>query len=181
MPTENGTSEIEEREGEKPEESSETTTVESFDKWIEGQPESVKTLIATHISGLKSALESERGQRKDLNRKLGELRDKAKAGENVEAELNKVRDDLSKATARAHFYEKAPSDVSNPQLALVAADQAGLIEDDGSCDWKEMRKRFPELFRKAVPKGDAGTGVTSPTKDVRSMNAFIRRAAGRGP
>ena len=78
MPTESGTSEIEEREGEKPEESSETTTVESFDKWIEGQPESVKTLIATHISGLKSALESERGQRKDLNRKLGELRDKAK-------------------------------------------------------------------------------------------------------
>ena len=47
----------------------------TFDKWIGTQAEPIKTLITEHEKGLKSALESERTSRQDLE---GQLRDMAK-------------------------------------------------------------------------------------------------------
>ena len=50
-----------------------TETPESFEKWLVDQPETVKELFDSHIDGLKSALDSERSGRKELEKQLKNL------------------------------------------------------------------------------------------------------------
>lgn len=152
----------------------------TFDSWFESQPEEIKGLIDTNVLGLKSALDSERNERKALTKQLSELKGKAEKGSELEQQLNSLSAQLESQAAKATFYESAPADVANMKLAWMAA-QDGYIGKGGAVDWNGLKNTYPELFRKqAAPPANAGNGRNQEGGNQQSMNNFIRKAAGRG-
>jgi hypothetical protein len=157
----------------------------SWDDWLKEQPEPVKALLDGHTSGLKSALDSERTAKKDLEKKLRDAAKHATDGSELQKELQKVANDLAEAQARADFFEAAAAaEVTNPRLAYIAARDAGLMDDKRGADFGKLKQQFPELFKKPVtPAGNAGSGTggsaPAPTGNA-AANFAIRRAAGRG-
>lgn len=155
----------------------------TFDAWLGSQDDQIKGLIDTHVTGLKSALDSERNERKGLTRQLNELRGKAEKGSELETQLTQLSAQLESQSAKAQFYESAPGDVANMKLAWTAAQQDGLIRD-GKADWDGLRRSYPELFRSnsqaaKPPAGNAGSGRGQQNGSLQNMNSFIRQAAGR--
>ena len=150
----------------------------TFESWIEAQPEDIKTLVTTHTSGLKSALDSERENRKTLEKQLRDLAKKAEAGSEYQKTLTEQADKLQTLERQGSFYDKAHSaGVRNLKLAYLAAEQAELVSDKGDCDFAKLKTQYPELFLVAPPaNAGAGTNTQPPTFN---MDALIRRAAGR--
>jgi hypothetical protein len=157
-----------------------TTPIETFEDWLAAQDEKVKTLYATHTSGLQSALKSERDARSQLEKQMRDLAKKADKGSELEAALTKQADQLSALEKQAAFQDKAhAAGVRNLKLAFLAAAQAGLVNDRGDCDFAKLKTEYPELFLSAPAPANAGNGTgTKPTTGV-TMNDFILRAAGR--
>lgn len=156
---------------------------QTFDSWYAGQGAEIKGLIDSHVTGLRSALESERTERKALNKQIAEIRGKAEKGSELEAQLGALHGQLETLNLKTAFYESAPGDLANPRLAYLAATEAGhLNAKTGAVDWPAMRTAFPELFqrRPAPPPANGGQGQgQGGNTTVPNMNAFIRRAAGR--
>lgn len=153
----------------------------TFDSWIGGQDDTIKGLIDSHVSGLKSALDSERNERKSLTKQIAELKGKAEKGSELEQQLNSLTAQLDASNAKQTFYESAPADVANMRLAWMAAQEGGYIGKGGAVDWNGMKTAYPELFRKQItPPANAGNGRGQDGNNQPNMNAFIRRAAGRG-
>ena len=151
----------------------------TFDSWFESQPEEIKGLVDSSVSGLKSALESERNERKSLAKQLSELKGKAEKGSELEQQLNTLSSQLEAQAAKATFYESAPADVANMKLAWMAA-QDGHTDKKGNVDWQSLRTAYPELFRKqTTPPANAGNGRGQEGGNQPNMNSFIRQAAGR--
>lgn len=169
----------------KPEPKGEEQTVEgetlTFDGWVKDQPEEIRTLLDGHTKGLKSALDSERENRKGLEKQLRELSKKVEAGSELEKQLSDLADQQSSANRRAEFYEAAHREgVTNLKLAFTVAVQDELFNKKGEIDFPEMRKSYPELFGKAVTaNANAGAGTGQPPTPKKNMNDFIRKAAGR--
>lgn len=152
----------------------------NFDSWLGSQDEKIKGLIDGHVTGLKSALENERNERKTLTKQIAELRGKAEKGSELEQQLNALTAQLDAQATKANFYESAPADVANMRLAWMAA-QDGYINAKGQVDWSGLKTAFPELFRKiATPPANAGNGRGQQGNSQANMNDFIRRASGRG-
>lgn len=155
----------------------------SFETWVEGQTDEVKALLDNHTQGLKSALESERGSRKDLEKQVRDLAGKAEKGSEAQAELNKLADGLAESDRRAGFYEAAhTAGVSNLKLAYTVAVQDEMFDRHGEPNFEELKRAYPELFGGkpgGTPPGNAGTGTGSAQPQTVGMNDFIRRAAGR--
>ena len=150
----------------------------TFDDFIAAQPDDVKTLYTTHTAGLKSALDSERGARKDLEKQLRDLAKQAEAGSTAQKQLTEQADRLQALEKQTSFFDRAHSaGVRNLKLAYLAAQQAGLIDDKGEADFTKLRTVYPELFFQA-PTANAGNG-TSETRTANNINDAIRRAAGR--
>jgi hypothetical protein len=158
-------------------------TPPSFDSWLGSQDETVKGLISSHTAGLKSALESERGTRKEQEKQLRELAAKAEKGSEAETQLTALADKLAANDKRVTAYETlSAAGCSNLKLAWLAATEAGLVDGQGNISIEKLRTQFPELFRSTVgapPKGNAGTGAGQTGASGKSMNDFIRAAAGR--
>ena len=156
----------------------------SFEAWLGQQDETVKGLITSHTTGLKSALDSERESRKGLERQLREAAAKAEKGSEAQAQLTKLADDLGTATKRADFYEVASAaGCSNLKLAWLAVQQdADLMDSRGTVRVEALKAAYPELFKTGTPapKGHAGSGAGQGGAPQKDMNAFIRSAAGRG-
>lgn len=151
----------------------------TFDSWFESQPEEIKGLIDSSVAGLKSALDSERNERKSLAKQLSELKGKAEKGSELEQQLNTLSAQLESQAAKAAFYESAPADVANMKLAWMAA-QDGHTNAKGVVDWNSLRTAYPELFRKqTTPPANAGNGRGQDGGNQPNMNSFIRQAAGR--
>lgn len=154
-------------------------TPATFDSWLGNQDETVRTLIDTHVSGLKTALASEREQRKELAK---ELKRAAKgASDEVQTQLEDLSSRLEKYELQVQFYEvAAAAGVSNPKLAYLAAREGGFIDKDGDVKMDAFRAEYPELFKKTVPPSNAGAGTDQGAPGAeKDMNAFIRRSAGR--
>ena len=152
----------------------------TFDSWFESQPEEIKGLIDSNVSGLKSALDSERNERKALAKQIADLKGKAEKGSELEQQLNALNAQLEATSAKQAFYESAPADVGNLKLAWMAA-QDGHTDKKGNVDWNSLRSAYPELFRKqTTPPANAGNGRGQEGGNQQSMNSFIRKAAGRG-
>jgi hypothetical protein len=154
----------------------------TFESWLGSQDETVKGLIDGHIKGLKSALESERAQRSDLARQLRDVTAKAEKGSELEKALMEVSTQLEAAERRAAFYEEAGRPeigCLNPKAAFALAQAEDLFDKRGRVDWEALKANAPELFRPRVPQGNAGLGTSGPPPAHKSMNDFIRRAAGR--
>lgn len=153
-----------------------------FDKWFESQADDIKSLVNSHIQGLKTALDSERESRKSFEKQVRDLATKVEAGSEAQKQLTALADQVGILERRQSFYDEAHSQgVSNLKLAYLAASDAGLIDDKGRVNWEQLKKSFPQLFGAAVitPKGNAGDGTSVPPGGKASMNTIIRRAAGQ--
>jgi hypothetical protein len=155
-----------------------TTDAKDFESWLDGQDDKVKELYQTHTSGLKSALEKERGERKDLSDQLKELLPKAEKGSELEKQLTETVGKLEAAEKRASFVEQA----IKPEIGCVnvkAAYALALADDffdkTGSPNWEDIKKAAPELFRKPGST-DGGAGNTSQLRD--DLVTATKRAAG---
>jgi hypothetical protein len=152
----------------------------TFDSWYEKQDEAIRTLIDTHIIGLKTALTSEREQRKTFEAQLREAAKKAEKGSEMEAALTAMAEKAADAERQARFYEVAgAAGITNLRLAWIVAKEAGLIDRQGIVNMEALKSQFPELFRgPAAGKGNAGAGIGQTGGPKPDMNAFIRRSAG---
>lgn len=164
-----------------PQNTEQTTQAENvtFEGWLSAQDETVKSLYTTHTNGLKSALSSEREANQAAQKQLRDLAKRADKGSELEAALTKQADDLSALEKQSAFKDRAhTAGVRNLKLAFLAANQAGLVNDKGECDFSKLRAEYPELFL-APPPGNGGNGTNSAQGAGSTMNDLIRRGAGR--
>ncbi len=148
----------------------------TFDGWYSSLEETHKGMIDDHVGGLKSALTDERNQRKELSRKLKEASGQMEAGSAARASLETMTASLDEATQRADFYAAAAAaGVRNLKLAYIAAKTDNLLDDLGG-----LKTAYPEMFGATrPPAGNAGAGAGQDGAPAKSMNNFIRTAAGR--
>jgi len=154
-----------------------------YETWIGEQPEEVRTLLENHTQGLRSALQNERESRRDLERQLRELAQQAEQGSEAQNRLTQMADQVAESERRADFYEQAQAaGVSNLRLAYTVAVSDEMFDRRGNVNFQRMKEQYPELFGAArrAGQGNAGDGTTNNQPPARSMNDFIRRAAGRG-
>lgn len=159
--------------------------LQTFEQYIEAQPEKVKSLYEKHVTGLKGALESERSNRRKLSDQLKELTPKVEKGSELESKLAETVRLLEEAeqrsaelNKRAMFAEQAiRPDVgcSNIKACYALAVSENLFTDKGEPKWAELRSIAPELFRSMNKQTDGGAQKPAVTNDI---NAAIRRAAG---
>lgn len=161
-----------------------TTAAVTFETVYGGLPPEQRSVIDTHIGGLKSALKDERDGRKALEKQLRDLSKQAEEGSVLRTQLDKLAEDQATTTAKATFFEQAhEAQVRNLRLAWLAAQEYGLVDaKSGEADFAKLRQQAPELFTpKPVPSANAGNGARQGgVTDGKSMNDFIRTAAGRG-
>lgn len=162
----------------------EAKTFESFDSFLANQPDDVKALYEANVSGLKSALESERDSRKKLTEQVKSLLPQVEKGSELERKLAETAKLLSEAeqreaeiSKRAKFAEEAirPGvNCVNIKAAYAFAKAENLFSEQGEPDWKKLKELAPELFRNA-PVTKAGASGKTAGDDI---NAALRRAAG---
>jgi len=154
----------------------------TWETFLQQQPENVKTLFDVHVTGLKSALQSERDQHKDLAKQLREATEKLEKGSDARKELEALGGRLEIAEQRAAFYEDAAKPeigCVNAKLAWLAAQEIEAFDRRGNVNWESLKKAFPELFRTGG-SGNAGSGTGGTgTPGGSGMNEMIRRAAGK--
>lgn len=152
----------------------------TFEAWSETLTAEQKGLIETHVKGLKSALESERGSRKDLEKQLRDLAKKAEKDSEAQAELTNLADQVKSENRRATFYEDAhAAGVCNLKLAYIVATTEELFDKQDKVDFNEMKKAYPELFGPAKEtKANAGSGTRDQQPSTFNMDAHIRQKAG---
>ena len=150
----------------------------TFDDFLAAQPEGIRALADGYAGGLKTALASEREQRKDLAKQLRDATAKAEAGSAMAKTLEEISGKLDATEKRAAFFESATTaQCANPRAAFLVAQAEGLFKKSGEPDWAALQAVAPELFRKPG-QANAGAGTTAaPAKS--SMNDFIRRSTGR--
>lgn len=158
-------------------------TPSSWEKYLEGQSEEVRGLYETNVSGLKSALQSERDQREDLAGQLREATGALDEGDSEAREaLERITGELEEAQQRADFFAEAARPergCSNPRLAFLAAQDSELFDRRGNVNWETLQKNAPELFgEKKTPPSNAGSGTGGELPEDFDMNAAIRAAAG---
>lgn len=154
-------------------------TFETFDAFIEKQDTKVKELYEKHTSGLKSALEKERDEKRDLSKQLKDLLPKAEKGSELEKQLSETLTKFEAAERRASFAEdaiKPEIGCVNIKAAYALAVADNLFDRQGKPDWMEIKRVAPELFRKAGSTDGGAGGKSEPINDI---NAAIRKAAGR--
>jgi len=154
-----------------------------YDDWIKEQPDEVKTLLEGNVSGLKSALKSERDLRADLERDLKDLTNTLEGEPKAKAE--ELLGEYAKATEKVGFYDDAlQAGVVNPALAYHIVVSEKRIDRRGRVNFTELEADYPDLFTKKarrpnVPSG-AGEGgnAGTPQNEGDPLGNAIRKAAG---
>ncbi len=163
-----------------PAENGATPTPATFDEYLATQPETVRALADTYANGLKTALASEREERKTLAKQLRDATAKAEQGSATAKALEEISTQLANTERRAAFFESAlTANCINPKAAFLVASAEQLFRKDGSPDWPALQATIPELFRRPG-QANAGAGTGTPPPAKADMNMFIRRASGRG-
>lgn len=149
----------------------ETTT---FETWFSGLDAPLQQLVNNHTAGLRSALESERTERKNLSKTLKELSGKLEANSEAAKQVDALRSQIETTTRRAEFVEEAAvAGCTLPRAAWHIAQAENLTV-------AQMRQQYPQLFAAvARAPGGAGAGVGQPPAKTQTMNDWIRRAAGK--
>ena len=154
----------------------------TFDLWFATQPDEIKAVINDHEKGLKSALDSERTSRGELEGQLREAAKKLAKEPELQKSITEMADKLAETDRRADFYDAAhAAGVTNLRLAYVVAVQDDLFDKKGNVNFEALKLKYPELFtgKAPPPKGNAGAGTGSDGRATAGMNEIIRRAAGR--
>ena len=158
-------------------------TTATWETFLQQQSDEVRGLFDGHVTGLKSALASERDQHKDLAKQLREATEKLDKDSDARKELEALSGRLEVAEQRAAFYQDAAKPeigCANAKLAWLAAQEIEAFDRRGNVNWDALKKAFPELFRTGG-SGNAGSGTGgggNPPGGV-DMNSMIRRAAGK--
>lgn len=153
-----------------------------FDVWLNEQSEDVQGMIAKQTAGLSSALESERGLRRQLAKDLKTAVKNSGADSGMRSQLEKMTADLSMATSRADFFAQGhTAGIANLPLGYLAAKESGLIGEDGGADFEQMKAVYPELFGSAAPEtivlGNGGNGRDggSSAESGTTMDELLRK------
>ena len=155
----------------------------TYDGWLAQQQADVQTMIGEHETGLRTALQSEREQRRQFEKELREAAKKLDEGSEARTRMEKMANDLDGMSRQAGFYEAAhAAGVTNLKLAWLAVQQdASLSDARGNVDMKRLQESYPELFGKpaGTAAGNAGGGTGTPPPGGKvDMDTFIRRKAG---
>jgi hypothetical protein len=146
----------------------------TFDEWYGSQDEGTQQLIEGHTQGLRAALDSERTRAKTLAKDLKSVSKTLDENSEAAQQLQALTGKLEAAEAQATFYEQATAaGCRDLRLAWLAAK-----EDDMNID--QVKAAHPDLF--AQPRtatANAGNGTQARPPSARSMNDYIRQAAGR--
>jgi hypothetical protein len=149
----------------------------SFDSYLAAHPE-FKPLYEAQTLGLRTALQSERDARTAAEKAFRDQAKKAEQGSEAQKSLLEQADKFADVSRKANFMDAAhTAQVKNLGLAYIAAREAGLVRDDGTCDFAKLKAQYPELFVTNAP-GNAGAGTNGGAAKF-SMNDEIRRRAGR--
>lgn len=165
-----------------PQNPDETSVPESWDAYMESQPEPVKALFESHVSGLKSALADERDQRKTFEKELRDVAKQLEDGSDAKAQLERLSQQYEEAERRIAFYETAPADLVSHKLGWLAATELGAFDRRGNVAWDAVKTAYPELFvqpKRTPPPGDAGTGAGNSAPQTFDMNDALRVASRR--
>ena len=156
-----------------PEAQGETPAPVDFDTWLGSQDETVKGLLSTHTGGLRTALQQERDNAKQLAKQLKELGGKLEANSEAAKQVAELSSRLETEQRRADFVqEAAAAGCRDLRLAWLAANADNLTV-------KQVQAQHPDLFAPR-PATNAGHGATAPASGAqRDRNALIRKAAGR--
>jgi exonuclease VII large subunit len=157
-------------------------TPESFEAWLEGQDEQVKTLYQSHSEKLLNTVKSTRDERDEFKKQLKDLSKKAEAGSELKQQLDAMSAQLEKAERRASFLEEAAKpeiQCRNPRAAWLLAIAEDLFDKKGLPDWAALKREAPELFGTPTANANAGRGTQNPPAKQNDMNAFIRGKTGR--
>jgi hypothetical protein len=155
------------------------------EKWLESLDEKSKAFYEENTKGMKSALESERAEKKQLTKTLKELQAQAEKGSDAEKKLAAVIESQEATDKRAEFYEVAHSKgVTNLKLAWTAASGDESVQlRDGSVDFTKLQETYPELFRSKTASTSAVSGAGTEQHPAKSTNQaandWIRQAAGK--
>jgi len=154
---------------------------QDFAAWIAAQDDATKALYNDHIGGLKSALKSERDERKGLAKQVAELAKQAEAGSDAQKQLEAFGKQLETADRRTAAYEQLhQAGVSNLKAALTLAEADEMFDRRGNVQIKELKEAYPELFRAApTTNGNAGNGTGAGQPKGGTMNEIIRNRVGR--
>lgn len=154
----------------------------TFDDWFGGVDDATKALVDQHVKGLKSALEAERAERKMAEKALRDAAGKLEAGSAARIDLEAQAERVAATERRASFYEVAhAAGVADLKLAWLAAEAGNLFTRRGEPDIEALRQQHPALFSTTTVQrapGNAGAGAGQSPAPTRSMNDFIRQAAG---
>lgn len=154
----------------------------TYEEWYGGQTDEVKGLLEGHISGLKTALGSEREAKAKAEEDLRAVASKLEAGSEAQKEVLRLADENAAAGVKVGFYEDAQvAGVTNLKLAYHVAVAEDLFDKRGNVNFEKFKTSYPELFGKPpkTPPGDPGSGRGETITPSGGMNAFIRRGAGR--
>ena len=150
-------------------------TYETFEDLLNTFDEPAKALYESHTAGLKSALDTERKERKALAEQLKELSGKAEKGSEMEAKLAETAQKLEQTERRAKFAEESSAEgCVNPKAGWTLASAEELFTEAGDIDWRKLKGIAPELF-KVAPATNAGIKSKPAAID---FNEEIRRKAG---
>lgn len=149
----------------------------TWDTWLADQSDEVKALAETANAGLKTALQSERDARKQLDAQLKKL--SKSAGDNAELTqtIEDLRTQLEGQTRKANFATDLGNSVTDVELAFIAAERIGAFDRDGRVNVEKLKAAHPALFNKqpaAPPPGNHANGSGNPGGAGTDINALIR-------
>lgn len=154
----------------------------TFDDWFGGVDDATRALVDQHVRGLKSALDAERAERKTAEKALRDAASKLEAGSVARADLEAQAERVAATERRASFYEIAhAAGVADLKLAWLAVSDGNLFDRRGNPDIEALRQAHPALFGAPTVQrapGNAGAGAGQSPAPTRSMNDYIRLAAG---
>jgi len=170
------------------EEEAKSESFNSFDEYLSKADPKIVELYNGHVSGLKTALERERDDRRKLSEQVKSLLPKAEEGSELQGKLaetvkllEQTEQRFVEEQRRANFAEQAirpEVGCTNVKAAYALAVSENLFTKDGSPAWTELKRLAPELFKSGMnSKTNAGNSKSVITSDI---NSAIRRAAGLG-
>lgn len=153
-------------------------TPATWDAWLNTQPEQVKTLYASHVTGLQNAVRATRQERDELAKQIKDLLPNVEKGSKAEAALMDLQGRLEAAERKNAFLEESAKPeigCRNPKAAYALAMADGLFTRNGSPDWTAIKAAAPELFGAPSVNANAGVGTGNPPPAKITMNDFIRQ------
>jgi hypothetical protein len=182
MPTETSTTTAADPTATTTAETTQSATPASFEAWLEGQDETIKTLYQSHSEKLLNTVRVTREERDDFKKQLKDLSKKATEGSELKQQLDQMTAQVEKSEKRAAFLEEAAkpeTQCRNIKAAWLLAESGNFFDKRGNVDWTALKAEAPELFGTPTANANAGRGTQQPPAKQNDMNAFIRSKGGR--